>query len=151
MTQGIPMKDIRAEESRVYGMLGVAGLVLVVVMWTVAELEWVHLFILSYAVYVSAMTAWRGLRAPHLCTDGKDLLVMHRRGKLMRLPVSGVMSVTCGASVYNLRVLTVEHDTGETISTLVKEDEITRFMALMPDHALTIYWREMIAEGRTHF
>ncbi|RYD23785.1 MAG: hypothetical protein EOP88_02755 [Verrucomicrobiaceae bacterium] len=155
------MKDIRAEESRVYGMLGVAGLVLVAAIWavghTIGDLKLSDLFPLSIGVYFSAATAWRGLRAAHLCTDGKDLLVMRRKGKLMRLPVSGVMSVTCGASVHNLRVLTVEHDTGETITTLVKEDEITPFMALMPDRAITIYWREMITEvgagrrGKTSF
>lgn len=146
------MKDYRAEESRVYGMLGVAGIiVLALVVWLARPMDIPQFFIMAFALYQLVMMARRGLGAAHLSTDGENLLVMRRREKLVRLPVNGVMSVTCGASVYDLRVLKVEHDTGETIRTLVREKDITSFMSQMPERALSIYWRELIGSGRTHF
>jgi hypothetical protein len=146
------MRDLRANESRTLGVLGIAGVALLLVVAAVVPSHFVtKLVFISFGIYSMGTMAWWGLRAARIYIDGDDLLVARGKADPLRLPIRGVTSARCGASVMKLRVLTLKHESGETFSTLVREHDITWIMAQMPDRAITIYWREMVTEGRTHF
>lgn len=106
---------------------------------------------LGLAAVSSGIMAWWGTRAEEIYLDGDDLLVMRGKDEPLRLPISGVTSVRCGYAVMRMRVMTFQHESGAKHHTLVREQDITWIMSRMPDRALTIYWRELIESGRTHF
>lgn len=148
------MKALRANESRTLGVLGCAGVVVALAVVAILVFRGNPPFALVLVVggiVSAALMAWWGLRAQEIYLDGDELLVMRGKHGPLRLPISGVTSVRCGYALMNLRVMTFQHDSRETCRTLVREHDITWIMSRMPDRALTIYWREMISSGRTHF
>lgn len=141
-------KDYRAEESRVFGMLGVVGVIAVgFLLWMTFPVKPAEVLLpvfLSYMTYLLGTNAWYGLRAVHLCFEGDDLLVMRRKGSLMRIPVSGLESVRVGTTVYGLRVVTLRHATAGTFSTLLKWSDVTDFMVRIPGQALPPRWQKLL-------
>jgi hypothetical protein len=137
------MRDLRANESIVIGVLGAFGVLLILAAFFILPARTSTTVIFSVSVCQFALMAWFGLRANRVFVDGDDLLV-ETKGDLSRFPTGDVMSIRTWPALYYFSVLSVRLKSGVTFGALVREQDLTWIMSQMPVESITLYWRRRI-------
>lgn len=137
------MRDLRANESRVIGVLGAFGVLLFLAAFFALPVRITTTVIFSVCICQFTLMAWFGLRANRVFVDGDDLLV-ENKGDLSRFSTGDIMSVRTWPALYYLGVLSIRLKSGVTFGTLVREQDLAWIMSQMPVESITPYWRRRI-------
>lgn len=137
------MRAIRAKESRVLGCLCVFGFLL---MSVVAVLELQNGVSFSSVTYLALvmLAGWLaaiGLRAQAIYLDGKDLLVEGKPRRFRRVVIAEVVTVRTIPLVYSLDILWIKSSSRRKSMTVVRRHDLRWLMSMMPEAAITAYWR----------
>lgn len=140
------MRDLRANEAKVFGILGVIGIALVSVA-TFVLLR--HQSFLAKSALLGALVplgalSWIGFQARSIFVDGDDLVISGNSKGFLRLPISSIVSVRTLPMPYRFGILTFRFSGETSVSTLVREQDLLWLMSRMPRTSITPYWRNRL-------
>ena len=143
------MPDLRANESKIIGVVGLIGLtILITTILIVPALDLGTFTMFVYSILVLSPMAWFGFRSPRIFLDGDDLIVQKRNRGVSRFLISGVTSVRVSPALFHFNMLSVRHSSGVVLSTYVRESDLGWIIAQMPVESITPYWRRRILETK---
>ncbi len=140
------MRNLRANESKLVGILGLIGIVLtgIAIIATASDLSLPTGILLLIAMFFSGFTAWFGFRAASIFVDEDDLLYQPANSDYIRVSISSVISAKTFPLPFKLGMLVLQFDTGFSIMTVVQQHDLSWIMSRMPEYAITPYWKNRI-------
>jgi hypothetical protein len=136
------MRNLRANESRVIGILCLIGvIVLSIVISMFSTLPWPMQVLVCGLLFPLSVIAWFGLRSKPIYIDGDDLLTRVRADDYSRIPISEVISVRTFPLPYRLGIVIFKDSRGNSIMTITREQNLFWIMSKMPESSITPYWK----------
>jgi hypothetical protein len=137
------MRNLRANESTVIGILCLIGVIVVTsaMILMFSTQPWPMQILVCGSLVPLSVIAWFGLRSKPIYIDGDDLLTRVGADDYSRIPISAVISVRTFPLPNRLGIVIFKDNSGNSIMTITREQNLSWIMSKMPDSSITPYWK----------